>query len=130
MIILGYPGENASDSSTRMIFWVLSMIPFVLIVLDLSGGLKKSLDAQAPSVRGLISTARWLTIISWSFYPVVYLLPVLGLQGGTTRVAVQIGYAIADIVSKVGLGVLIYTISARKSEIEITPPNLSPAVAS
>lgn len=127
MIILGYPGENASDSGTRMLFWVLSMIPFVLIVLDLSGGLKKSLDAQAESVRGLISSARWLTILSWSFYPIVYLVPVLGLQGGTTRVAVQIGYAIADIVAKAGLGLLIYSIAVRKSEIEVTPPNLSAA---
>ncbi len=129
MIILGYPGENATESGTRLLFWVLSMIPFILIVLDLSGGLKKSLDAQAESVRGLISSARWLTILSWAFYPIVYLLPVLGLQGGTTLVGVQIGYAIADIVSKVGLGLLIYSIAIRKSEIEVTPPVLSTAVA-
>jgi len=140
MILLGYPGEIAGAggpiggsmagfNTTRLVFWVLSMIPFVLIVLELVSGLNKSLASQPTSVRGLVNGARWLTIISWSFYPIVYLLPLIGLQGATATVGVQVGYAISDIVSKVGLGLLIYAISARKSEIETTQPTMVPVVA-
>ncbi len=35
MIILGYPGEVAFSFGARWIFWVLAMIPFLIIVGDL-----------------------------------------------------------------------------------------------
>lgn len=129
MIILGYPGETATENSTRLLWWGLSMIPFIIIVVELFSGLKKSLDTQPPTVRGLINGARWLTIVSWSFYPIVFLLPSLGLTGGATTTAVQVGYTIADIMAKAAFGVLIYCIAVRKSELETTSPALSPSLA-
>lgn len=116
MIALGYPGEIASDSSTRWTWWTLSMIPFAIIVYDLAVGLKASIESQPESARGLIRSARTLTIVSWCFYPLVFVLPMIGVTGGNATVAVQVGYTIADIVAKAGFGVLIYLIAARKSE--------------
>lgn len=122
MIILGYPGEVATSFGTRWLFWVLAMIPFLLIVRDLFSGLSDSIAKQPPSVRGLVNAARWLTVLSWAFYPIVYVFPMLGLSGGQADTAVQIGYTIADIVSKVGLGMLVFIISVRKSELEMSAP--------
>jgi len=65
-----------------------------------------------------VNFARFTTVISWCFYPVVFTLPMLGLTGGTARAAVQVGYTIADIVAKAGFGVLIFMIALRKSEVE------------
>jgi bacteriorhodopsin len=48
------------------------MIPFIIIVYDLFVGLKASIAAQPQGVRGLVSNARWLTVISWCFYPIVF----------------------------------------------------------
>jgi len=118
MVGLGYPGEISTDASTRWLWWTLSMIPFSIIVYDLSVGLKASIASQPESARGLISSARTLTIVSWCFYPVVFVLPMLGVTGGNATVAVQVGYTIADIVAKAGFGVLIYLIAARKSDHE------------
>ena len=59
-----------------------------------------------------------LTFASWGFYPLVYMLPYTGLSGGTVTSGVQIGYTLADIVSKVGLGILVYNIAVRKSAAE------------
>lgn len=118
MVILGYPGEVASDVNTRWLWWALAMIPFVIIVYDLFFGLKASIQTQPASVRGLVSTARWLTILSWCFYPVVFILPMLGLTGGAASTAVQVGYTIADIVAKALFGLFIYMIAVRKSEVE------------
>jgi len=116
MVALGYPGEIAADSSTRWLWWSLSMIPFLIIVYDLSVGLKTAIVAQPEAARGLIKSARTLTIASWCFYPVVFVLPMLGVTGGNATIAVQVGYTIADIVAKAGFGVLIYLIAARKSQ--------------
>jgi bacteriorhodopsin len=115
MIILGYPGEVAESAGTRTIFWVLSMIPFLYIVYQLVAGLKDSIAKQPDSVKGLIKTASLLVVLSWSFYPVVYLLPLLGVSGGAAVVAVETGYTIADIVAKAVFGLLIFTIAVRKS---------------
>jgi bacteriorhodopsin len=118
MIVLGYPGEVSQVSSTRWFWWVLAMIPFVVIVRELYIGLGKSIAEQPANVRGLISKARDLTVLSWCFYPVVFVLPMLGLSGSTAATAVQVGYTIADIVAKAMFGVMIYMIAVKKSENE------------
>ncbi len=120
MIILGYPGEVAGSFGTRWIFWVLAMIPFLIIVFDLFVGLRDSIAKQPENVRGLVNAARWLTVLSWAFYPIVYVFPMIGFSGAEAETAVQVGYTIADIVSKVGLGLLVYVISVRKSETEMS----------
>ena len=118
MVILGYPGEISSNIGSRWLWWVLAMIPFVIIVYDLFFSLGASIRAQPSGVRGMVSTARWLTVISWAFYPVVFLFPMLGIEGTSALTAVQIGYTVADIVAKAMFGVFIYLIAVRKSELE------------
>ena len=125
MVALGYPGEIAADSSTRWLWWSLSMIPFLIIVYDLSVGLKTAIVAQPEAARGLIKSARTLTIASWCFYPVVFVLPMLGVTGGNATIAVQVGYTIADIVAKAGFGVLIYLIALRKTEVMVGDERVS-----
>ncbi|MBY0504603.1 MAG: bacteriorhodopsin [Bryobacteraceae bacterium] len=119
MVLLGYPGEISADASTRWLWWSLAMIPFLIIVYDLFIGLKASIDSQPPQVRGLVNSARWMTVISWCFYPVVFIFPMIGLTGGTALTAVQVGYTVSDIVAKAMFGVLIYMIASRKSETDL-----------
>ena len=121
MVLLGYPGEISSDAGVRWLWWALAMIPFIWIVYELFVGLKSSLEAQPESVRGLVNRARWLTVISWSFYPIVFVFPMIGLTGETANTAVQIGYSVADIVAKALFGILIFMIAVRKTEAEATP---------
>ena len=118
MIVLGYPGEVAEGGGTRFMFWILSMIPFLYILYQLVVGLKESIAKQPESVRQLIHYATYLVIASWAFYPIVYLLPLLGITGGSAIVAVEVGYTIADIVAKAVFGLVIFTIAMRKSEAE------------
>ncbi|MFM9106851.1 MAG: bacteriorhodopsin-like [Chloroflexota bacterium] len=118
MVILGYPGEISSASNTRWLWWVLSMIPFLIIVWELANGLKASIANQPAGVRSLVDKARVLTIISWCFYPLVFIFPMIGFTGGTATTLVQVGYTIADLVAKAVFGILIYMIAVRKSEAE------------
>jgi bacteriorhodopsin len=118
MVILGYPGQVATDNTTRWIFWALAMIPFLVIVYELFVGLKDSMASQPAQVRGLVNGARWLTVIAWCFYPIVFLFPMVGLSGGLAIAGVQVGYSVADIVAKALLGVIIYMIAVGKSDAE------------
>jgi bacteriorhodopsin len=119
MIVLGYPGEvSGGIDSTRFIWGALSMIPFLYIVINLFSGLSESIAKQPADVRGLISSARWVVILSWSFYPVVYFAPfAMALDGGTATTVIEVGYTIADIIAKAVFGVMIFMIAVRKSQV-------------
>jgi len=119
MVILGYPGEISDDAGTRWLWWSLSMVPFLWIVFELFVGLKASVASQPAAARGLVNAARYLVVISWLFYPIVFTLPMLGLTGPTAETAVQIGYTIADVVAKAVFGVVIFLIALKKSETEV-----------
>jgi bacteriorhodopsin len=116
MILLGYPGEVSNVTGERWKWWFLSMIPFVYIVINLVSGLTKSINSQPESVRQLVSDARTLTVLAWCFYPVVFVLPMLGVGGAEATTYVQVGYTIADIVAKAVFGVFIFAVAVRKSE--------------
>jgi bacteriorhodopsin len=118
MIVLGYPGEIATDNATRALWGTLSAIPFCYIMWQLFAGLSKAIEAQHESVRGLVKQARLLTFASWGFYPIVYMIPYTSLSGSNVSVGVQVGYTIADIIAKTGVGVLIYLIATAKSRVE------------
>lgn len=119
MIGLGYPGEISSVEGTRWLWWTLSMIPFVYILYVLWVELSKSLDRQPQAARGLIGGARMLILTSWLFYPIAFLLPMFGSGGeGSVNAGLQVGYSLADIVAKCGLGLYVYFIATAKSAVE------------
>jgi bacteriorhodopsin len=118
MIVLGYPGEIASDIPTRALWGTLSAIPFLYIVWELFSGLGKSIERQPEAVRGLVKQARLLTFASWGFYPIVYMAPYANLAGPDVETVIQLGYTIADLVAKAGVGLLVFAIASRKSEVE------------
>ncbi len=120
MVALGYPGEIATDNTIRWIWWGAAMVPFLIIVYDLFIGLGESISKQPEQARGLVSAARTLTVVSWCFYPLVFIFPMIGFNGGAAVTSVQVGYTVADIVAKAVFGVLIYAIAVRKSESEKT----------
>lgn len=114
MIILGYPGEITDDHGTRWLYWFLAMIPFCFIVYTLFVGLKDAVDRQPADARSLVSGARYVTIISWLTYPVVYILPMLGVDGNSAMVGIQIGYSISDFIAKCLVGLMIVKIALKK----------------
>jgi len=119
MIGLGYPGEIATDAPTRWFFWAASMIPFTYLLFELFIKLTKTLDSQPEAARGLISSARYVLLVTWAFYPIAFaIVTVTGANNPWGLVILQIGYSVADIASKVGYGLVIHAIARAKSEAE------------
>jgi len=114
MVILGYPGETLAIGFAKVIWWVLAMIPFSYILYEMIKGVGMSIKTQPKVVQPLFKKTRLLIILSWSFYPLVYILPLFGLSA---FVSIQVGFTVVDIVAKSVFGILIYIIAQRKSEI-------------
>jgi len=119
MIALGYPGELLIDSGLgmRWLYWAAAMVPFLYIVHTLLVGLKVAADAESdPAIKNMLNMACTATVVSWCTYPVVYILPMLGLSGSSAVVGIQLGYCLSDVISKCGVGFLVYNITIAKSE--------------
>jgi len=121
MIVSGYYGELVvtGDLTPRWVCWFVSMAFFLYIVYELLVGLSAATNSEADgTIKGKIQTAQIMTVISWCTYPVVYLFPMLGINAATSVVSIQIGYCASDIISKCGVGILIYQITYAKSSKE------------
>merc|ERR1712196_576761 len=118
MIVSGYYGELVitGDLTPRWMCWFISMMGFLYIVYELLVGLSEATNSESdPVIKSKIQTAQVMTVISWCTYPVVYLFPMLGITASSAVVAIQIGYCVSDIISKCGVGLVIYQISYAKS---------------
>merc|ERR1711865_391364 len=118
MICSGYYGELVvtGDLTPRWACWFLSMIFFLYIVYELLVGLAAATNKETDAVvKGKIQTAQLMTVVSWCTYPVVYLFPMLGINAAHAVVSIQVGYCASDIISKCGVGILIYQITYAKS---------------
>jgi len=118
MVALGYPGEIQNTLMIRWFWWACAMVPFSYVVITLVVGLNDATAKQPPSVAGLVTQARYLTVISWLTYPGVYIIKSMGIAGNVATTWEQVGYSIADVVAKAVFGVLIWAIAAEKSKIE------------
>jgi len=121
MIVSGYYGELvvAGDLTPRLLCWLASMCFFLYIVYELLVGLAEATDSENDEkIKSQIKTAQIMTVISWCTYPIVYLFPMFGFKAASAVVSIQIGYCVSDIISKCGVGIVIYQITYAKSNKE------------
>merc|ERR1719189_204958 len=121
MICSGYYGELVvtGDLTPRWACWFASMAFFLFIAKEQLVGLKAAIESETdPVVKGKIELACLMTVVSWCTYPVVYLFPMLGISASNAVVSIQLGYCVSDIISKCGVGLVIYQITYAKSNKE------------
>jgi len=121
MIVSGYYGELVvtGDLWPRWICWFVSMCFFLYIVFELLVGLAAATASEVDEkIASKIKVAQVMTVISWCTYPVVYLFPMLGVDAASAVVGIQLGYCVSDIISKCGVGLVIFQISCAKSSKE------------
>merc|ERR1711981_70971 len=123
-IVLTMKLSPEESNAKRWFFWGGAMCCFLYIVKELVYGLEAAAaKEQDANIRNLIWAARWYTVISWLTYPIVYIIPLLGFHGSKAPGAqavmlIQCGYCASDIISKCGVGLLIYQITYAKSQVE------------
>jgi len=117
MVILGYPGETLTIGFAKVIWWVLAMIPFSYILYEMIKGVGASIKTQPLVVQPLFKKTRLLIILSWSFYPLVYILPLFGLSA---FVSIQVGFTVVDIVAKSVFGILIILLRKESQKLALS----------
>ena len=120
MIALGYPGEISTDDGTKVLWGVLSTLPFLYILYVLFVELGKSLERQPEGVAATVGRLRMLLIATWGVYPIAYMMPLLGSDAMDPNAFVwrQVGYTVADVLAKCLFGLTIYKIARMKSMAE------------
>jgi bacteriorhodopsin len=119
MIALGYPGELIIEGNLtmRFVYFAFSFAAFLYIVFTLLVGLKSAIQKEAdPEVSEMLNKVCMATVVSWCTYPVVYLFPFMNIHGAHAVVGIQLGYCASDVISKCGVGFLIYNITMKKSQ--------------
>ncbi len=129
MIILGYPGELSSNAGTQWLWWGLAMIPFVYILFVLFSEVSEVITSQPKEVQPLFQMVRLALVVSWIFYPIAYLFPIVLGNTGTALALENVGYAVADLTAKVGYGLIIFLIAKKKSQLEPADREGSDAMA-
>jgi len=120
MIAAGYPGELVvtGNLSTRFFCFIFSFAIFLFIVYKLLIGLQNAVNSETnEEVKAMLNQVCVVTVISWCTYPVVYLFPFLGISGAQAVIGIQCGYCASDVISKCGVGFLIYNITIKKSAV-------------
>ena len=118
MIMLGYPGELSADTGTRVAWGLASTVPFLYILWVLYSELGKAAADNSGETKILLRNTQLLLLGTWGFYPIAYMLPLLGISGSSAIVAVQVGYSISDIAAKCGYGIMIYSVARAKMRAE------------
>ena len=121
MIALGYVGEGEVTNMTARTIWgAASTVPFLYILYVLWAEMTQVLSFESDRVHGLFGSLRLMLLASWSFYPVVYMFPVFGLGGSSHLELIQLGNSAADLLAKVGVGLMILAIAREKTEEDIS----------
>ncbi len=119
MLITGYFGEvrreDAELFSLRGLWGFLSTIGFVVILVTLFKEIKDAMNRESGRVGILLRNIGLLTFFAWGFYPIVYMAPFFGWDGGQTEAVIQVGYSMADIIAKAGYGLMIFAIAREKT---------------
>jgi bacteriorhodopsin len=133
MIVTGYIGQfyepgrpDLSENAT--LFWLLwgaiSTVFYVLILITMIKVIDQGAEnMKTSSMVGLFKFIKPWFLITWTIYPVAYLMPALlsGTPGGAgidslVVVSQQILYTIADVTSKVVYGIMLNTVSTFLSQ--------------
>ena len=119
MIALGYPGEVSTNDSTKWIFWVLAMIPFVYILVTVAGEMKAASTRESAGVAKGIRLAAILLLVAWLVYPIAYLFPILfGESSDMAETVRQVGYSVADLLAKPVYGLAILAVAKLRTAEE------------
>lgn len=127
MIWTGYLGQfNELEAGAAFWGWGAVSTVFYIWLLKVAYDVIKEAKAKQPSVASSLNAVWILFLISWTIYPVAYLMPVISETAGGV-VARQTIYSFADIFSKAVYGVMLGFIAQKISAEEGYEPAIETA---
>ena len=117
MLIAGFMGEAG-----YMAVWpafIISMAGWIFIIWEIYAGQAGKINADlAPAgVQSAFKLMRAIVVFGWAIYPIGYFLGYLTGSGPeSSSQMLNVVYNLADVVNKIGFGVIIWTVAVSESE--------------
>jgi bacteriorhodopsin len=123
MIVTGYMGAQVLSSgrdATALVVWgLISTVFFGYLYVALIGAVRTSLPTMGPEAGASLRNATIVLLSSFGVYPLVYAIPVFVDVTPAWFTAMQVGYSVADVLAKVGFGVLTHKVAKLRTAEDV-----------
>ncbi|WP_179872103.1 bacteriorhodopsin [Microcella indica] len=121
MIVFGYLGEVGEPGSAgNYIFFILSVLAWLYIVYIV---FTVNVSTGPAHVKRAVTIMKWFVIVGWSIYPIgTATQEFIEVSGGDAALAIGVAaiiYVIADVLNKVGFGIVAVR-AAKQTSVEET----------
>ena len=117
MLIAGYLGEAGTVGAWPA--FIVSMAGWFYIIYEIYAGeaSKVSAESAPPAVQSAFKLMRAIVVFGWAIYPLGYFLGYLsGGKPADSAVMLNVVYNLADVVNKIGFGVIIWAAAVSESD--------------
>ena len=117
MLIAGYLGEAGTVAAWPA--FIVSMAGWFYIIYEIYAGeaSKTSAESAPPAVQSAFKLMRTIVVFGWAIYPIGYFLGYLtGGKPSDSAVMLNVVYNLADVVNKIGFGVIIWAAAVSESD--------------
>lgn len=123
MIITGYLGAQTLSqgrSVSALVIWgIISSAFYLYLYVALIGAVGKSRSSLSPAAFTSLRNASFVLLGTFGVYPLVYAIPVFFDATGAWVAGIQLSYSAADILAKVGFGMLIHKVAKLRSAEDV-----------
>jgi len=117
MLVFGFLGEAGYMAAWPA--FIVSMAGWLFIIWEIYGGQAGKINAESapPGVQSAFKLMRTIVVFGWAIYPIGYFLGYLTGSGPESSMkTLNVVYNLADVVNKIGFGVIIWTVAVSESE--------------
>ena len=123
MILTGFLGSQVFDDG-RSTFWlvlwgVISSAFYAYLYVALIGAVRASLPTMGTEAGQSLRNAATVLLGTFGVYPLVYAIPVFFDVTPRWFVTVQLAYSAADVLAKVGFGVLVHKVAKLRTAEDV-----------
>jgi bacteriorhodopsin len=123
MIATGYVGAQlvaeGRDRTALVVWGLVSTAFFVYLYVALIGAVRASLPHMGRPAGVSLRNATIVLLASFGVYPLVYAIPVLADVTPAWAATVQVAYSTADVVAKVGFGLLVHKVALLRTAEDV-----------
>jgi bacteriorhodopsin len=123
MILTGYLGSQVLDEgrdTTALVVWgLISTVFFGYLYVALIGAVRASLPTMGTEAAVSLRNATIVLLGSFGVYPLVYAIPVFADVTPAWFTTMQVGYSAADVIAKVGFGVLTHKVAKLRTAEDV-----------
>ena len=123
MIVTGYIGaqvvEEGRDPAALVIWGLISTAFFAYLYVALIAAVRASLPTMGEEAATSLRNATVVLLSSFGIYPLVYAVPVFADVTPAWYTAMQVAYSIADVIAKIGFGVLVHKVAKLRTAEDV-----------